>query len=365
MMETSIWSDSFLVDSEWGLDVPFHQENGLFGDLKFGSHVDGTEIPSFQPQEAGESSFSSEIGGDEGSLSLDWMDSSDLNRYLSELDGFDTKVEPLLSSVQEPQQLPASQITVRDHYSLKERSSSNAFEEAILSKEAVFDEIGFDALLSSPQSPEQVIPVIQFEVDFSAAEQSPVLLTSKDIVFDKLEISQVTDFDDTVGLSPGDELISSPLSTDDVETLFTTSEPVSPNSVSSTDESSIFKASPELYKIISTSSLDISNRVSPYPKSKPKKEPRSPNRRSPAQPVPEHVISEQVNKKDRKKLQNKNAAIRYRQKKKDEALGIKSEEQVLEEHNSSLKTKVDDLEREIKYMKGLMQDIYKAKGLLV
>lgn len=69
-------------------------------------------------------------------------------------------------------------------------------------------------------------------------------------------------------------------------------------------------------------------------------------------------------KRMRKKEQNKNAATRYRQKKKAEVEVILSEEKGLEERNGELQLKVSDLSREIKYLKGLMRDLFKAKGLI-
>jgi cyclic AMP-dependent transcription factor ATF-4 len=69
-------------------------------------------------------------------------------------------------------------------------------------------------------------------------------------------------------------------------------------------------------------------------------------------------------KRMRKKEQNKNAATRYRQKKKAEIEEILSEEKGLEENNAELQLKVSDLSREIKYLKGLMRDLFKAKGLM-
>lgn len=69
-------------------------------------------------------------------------------------------------------------------------------------------------------------------------------------------------------------------------------------------------------------------------------------------------------KKVRKKEQNKNAATRYRQKKKQEIKEIQGEERELADHNEKLKTQVKDLQREIGYLKGLMRDLFKAKGLL-
>ncbi|KAK0083166.1 hypothetical protein PV325_009224 [Microctonus aethiopoides] len=69
-------------------------------------------------------------------------------------------------------------------------------------------------------------------------------------------------------------------------------------------------------------------------------------------------------KKVRKKEQNKNAATRYRQKKKMEITEIIGEEQELIDYNDKLHSQVKDLKREIGYLKGLMRDLFKAKGLI-
>lgn len=69
-------------------------------------------------------------------------------------------------------------------------------------------------------------------------------------------------------------------------------------------------------------------------------------------------------KKSRKKEQNKNAATRYRQKKKAEIEIAMDEERDLQDIHSSLEVKCADVQREIKYLKSLMRDLYKAKGIL-
>lgn len=69
-------------------------------------------------------------------------------------------------------------------------------------------------------------------------------------------------------------------------------------------------------------------------------------------------------KRVRKKEQNKNAATRYRQKKKQEIKEILGEEQELVNKNEKLQTQLKDVQREIGYLKGLMRDLFKAKGLL-
>lgn len=69
-------------------------------------------------------------------------------------------------------------------------------------------------------------------------------------------------------------------------------------------------------------------------------------------------------KKSRKKEQNKNAATRYRMKKKAEIEEILEEERGLMKTNEELENKIGDVQREIKYLKGLMRDLFKAKGLI-
>lgn len=67
-------------------------------------------------------------------------------------------------------------------------------------------------------------------------------------------------------------------------------------------------------------------------------------------------------KKTRKMKQNKEAALRYRVKKKSEQELMSEECEQLEERNKELHDSVDSLTREIQYLKGLMADVYKAKG---
>lgn len=69
-------------------------------------------------------------------------------------------------------------------------------------------------------------------------------------------------------------------------------------------------------------------------------------------------------KKSRKKEQNKNAATRYRQKKKAEVEIALDEERELQDVHAVLQTKCADVQREIKYLKGLMRELYSAKNQL-
>ncbi|XP_071452242.1 cyclic AMP-dependent transcription factor ATF-2-like isoform X2 [Hetaerina americana] len=69
-------------------------------------------------------------------------------------------------------------------------------------------------------------------------------------------------------------------------------------------------------------------------------------------------------RKERKKEQNKNAATRYRQKKKAEAEEVASEEKEMERMNDQLRVKAVDLAKEVSYLKKLMREMFKAKGML-
>jgi hypothetical protein len=69
-------------------------------------------------------------------------------------------------------------------------------------------------------------------------------------------------------------------------------------------------------------------------------------------------------RKERKKQQNRSAALKYRQKKKEEKGTVTGEVEQLEERNKELKDKVDSISREINYLKDLMAEVYKAKGLV-
>lgn len=69
-------------------------------------------------------------------------------------------------------------------------------------------------------------------------------------------------------------------------------------------------------------------------------------------------------RKERKKHQNRNAATKYRQKKRAETEAISSEEQALEIKNKELKEAVQALETEVGYLKGFMREIMIARGLI-
>lgn len=69
-------------------------------------------------------------------------------------------------------------------------------------------------------------------------------------------------------------------------------------------------------------------------------------------------------KKVRKKEQNKNAATRYRQKKKQEVEVILDEERIMHDKNRKLMTTYKDVRREVKYLKSLLRELFNARGFI-
>lgn len=69
-------------------------------------------------------------------------------------------------------------------------------------------------------------------------------------------------------------------------------------------------------------------------------------------------------RKERKRLQNKDAATRYRQKKKQECGIVEGEFEKLAATNLSLQSEAQRVANEISYLKGLMRELFQAKGLI-
>ncbi|XP_068779653.1 cyclic AMP-dependent transcription factor ATF-5 [Struthio camelus] len=67
-------------------------------------------------------------------------------------------------------------------------------------------------------------------------------------------------------------------------------------------------------------------------------------------------------RKQKKRDQNKTAALRYRQRKRAEYEALGDQCQSLEARNRELKEKADSIEREIQYVKDLLIEVYKARS---
>ena len=151
------------------------------------------------------------------------------------------------------------------------------------------------------------------------------------------------------------DILGSPLSAEDVESLLSGSEPSSPGT--SAPPTPVAKPISDLEKLL-TSDTPISS--IPQVKTTTGRCGR-PKIKTVSDTC--DINMEFLSKKEKKKIQNKNAAIRYRMKKKVESETIKSEENQLEEKNKTLKDKVEQLQREIQYMKNLMDEVRNAKQL--
>lgn len=172
------------------------------------------------------------------------------------------------------------------------------------------------------------------------------------------------DVDDQLVLEASLAPILSPVSPDEVESLLS-SGPCSPSSAANLTE---------LVPAIASQSFDSSSDVFedsdgsdetwlPSPPPRPKSRCVAP-RSAPYSKPKLSKEAKQMERKQRKKQQNRDAALRYRQKKKQEVESVSSVCDKLEKRNRELKDKADQLSREIQYLKDLMADVYRAKGLV-
>ncbi|XP_059145153.1 uncharacterized protein LOC131932294 [Physella acuta] len=311
----SMWNEN-LFATDFVANIYVDQTSGLFGDIK---HVDFNEgdCTGLQSRESVAKHFFDDVQPQEDDiLSSDWMESSDIGTYLDALGN--ESLLPLEENLYDFPRVSVDEDTYVEHCPTPFCSAFNVPDKE---PKSVSSGTFVDAFLSPPDSPEQVTPVIESNVPDRSS--LPVVDGSLGKNFLCKE-------------EKGFNLCNAEIST-------------------------IISSSPELYKVIAGSSF-INSRKS-VKRGKDLKH-LHPKYSYSCLAISDPSVADQLNKKDRKKLQNKNAAIRYRQKKKEEAVGIKSEEQILEEKNNTLKMKVEDLQREIKYMKNLMEDVCRAKSLL-
>ncbi|XP_064355699.1 cyclic AMP-dependent transcription factor ATF-5 [Dromaius novaehollandiae] len=84
---------------------------------------------------------------------------------------------------------------------------------------------------------------------------------------------------------------------------------------------------------------------------------------APAPPAPgPGPLAPKGDRKQKKRDQNKTAALRYRQRKRAEYEALGDQCQSLEARNRELKEKADSIEREIQYVKDLLIEVYKARS---
>jgi hypothetical protein len=179
-------------------------------------------------------------------------------------------------------------------------------------------------------------------------------------------LSSSAEVANTAATSMLDAPILSPVSADDVESLLS-SNPPSPSD--DTTLSSLFSSFTD-----SSSFTDGSFTVETDESCCPEVSSGSSHRphREKVRPAPYSGAStpssggggrkQKGDRRERKKEQNRTAALRYREKKRSQGDTVQQEAEILEDKNKELRSKVDSMTREIKYLKDLMADVYKARS---
>uniref|UniRef100_G3R404 BZIP domain-containing protein n=1 Tax=Gorilla gorilla gorilla TaxID=9595 RepID=G3R404_GORGO len=96
----------------------------------------------------------------------------------------------------------------------------------------------------------------------------------------------------------------------------------------------------------------------PPPQQPPLPSPPQPSRLAPYA----HPATTRGDRKQKKRDQNKSAALRYRQRKRAEGEALEGECQGLEARNRELRERAESVEREIQYVKDLLIEVYKARS---
>lgn len=91
--------------------------------------------------------------------------------------------------------------------------------------------------------------------------------------------------------------------------------------------------------------------------------PQPPQAPPPSRPAPyPSPAASRGDRKQKKRDQNKSAALRYRQRKRAEGEALEGECQGLEARNRELRERAESVEREIQYVKDLLIEVYKARS---
>ncbi|ELK28562.1 Cyclic AMP-dependent transcription factor ATF-5 [Myotis davidii] len=80
------------------------------------------------------------------------------------------------------------------------------------------------------------------------------------------------------------------------------------------------------------------------------------------EPLTGDGFSDWMTERQKKRDQNKSAALRYRQRKRAEGEALEGECQGLEARNRELRERAESVEREIQYVKDLLIEVYKARS---
>ncbi|XP_067945968.1 cyclic AMP-dependent transcription factor ATF-5-like [Watersipora subatra] len=307
-------------------------ESGLFAELEEVAGCDPALYEDTQKQLDFNTSSLDEYGDLDGLLTqnnqlLDQLVSSsdlempiDISIDLAEIDEISAKldcVQDTLTSV-DKQDLLAD---------LEHFSSSEDYPIAVSPTSSIA------TLPSEPSSPIDLGSLLQTEPQHSPADFTDLLQSLLDDD-DNKEVVHAPAFADDFSDDFSDQSILSPKS----EVSYLISQTASDDSYDDT--------------LSTYSSHSAGIGIGPYTETKSKKKPKS----TPYSKLP-------TSRKDRKKKQNKEAAIRYREKKRKEAQEVLGEESRLTDKNIALKTEVLNLQREIMCMKELLSDVFNIHSL--
>jgi len=200
--------------------------------------------------------------------------------------------------------------------------------------------------------------VLKDMAEKTAAELDLSSSSAETIDLDDLGESLNVDVDNPEWISP----VLSPVSPDDIDSVLS-SGPSSPALSYQGAEIDLVQMLNSYKESSSEQNKEAAQILDSCTESSSEQEIEPPVKKSRSSPY-EKPVRSVAERKSRKKQQNKDAATRYRQKKKAEADNIHDECSTLELRNKELRDKVDQMTREIQYLKDLMADVYKRKGLI-
>lgn len=284
-----------------------------------------------------------------------WMETTDLSSLLEVTSPAvepETKpkllLEELLTNPITIKSSPTVSDTVQDNTTESKHDSVIECNSSISSNPLEELNPDFDTALLQQQLQELYDATISTNDDMDTSETFSLLsgiaentlLDSSNDLIESLDTSSISN-----------EFIGSPLSSEDIDSILSNSDPPSPNDSLHSDPD----YEPD-YESVNKKSKRTSKRKTTTKKT----------RATPYDKTEEVIqITDKMDKKERKRIQNRNAAIRYREKKREQKGTISEEETLLMSKNKELKSKVDHLTNEISYMKNLLIEVCEAKGLKI
>jgi hypothetical protein len=324
----------------------------------------------YEPEQPTSQSFDDLLFEVADSLGHDWMENVDLKLLLNGGGQSHLESTTLPEMIHSPEQPTTSKLSIdSEPEPLKEGMKAYAYEKlkALLTDDGPTDKVQSTILTppQSPHSPEAIVPnlsVVAPSFDSLLEEPSENVLEGLIQLQSSVQSASGTengniDVQNTIDLvellSPVTDVSQSINSPEDDDSCLA-SIPPSPSDSFTLETVDIAK----LKELDSYTSSDTGSQTLDQEFTKLKSKSKKDIVRSAPYEVEMPCVGD---KKDRKKVQNKNAATRYRVKKRQEKESLQKQESDLADKNKELREKVESLQREISYMKELMNEIYKAK----